>query len=890
MMAGSSVKSDGVRRLRLNVSAMLSNEVVSKFLVVVDEEAGMDQLIGKVQQTLKRNGIMSTLERVQNSFQAILPADEFLGDVCRDGEEIYVILRGEDGVLLQDRPSPRRQAAAAPPLPPAPPAGRAAPPPMPPDAAAGGNASGISLLAAPSGPHTFGVIGQGGNSQVLPVRAMVTLPPQVQDEDGSDSEDDSDCDEDRPPMAPIEDYPPMPIMPWKAAPGSERIPGPSEEFEHERMPYETMVVDHPHDPVQLKSYDNDWLVEGLTPRLREFILSRFQSDLITEPKYVPSIGKFVGAKFLQASGSFVSVFMRPQTAISSDPNATMPVHYNIAKADLFSFQRKCESQIDALQKHQELFRGSLRALKALIVKGMAETDVVQTMLPHEYKAFQEVEGVMLEAERPILPITNRCQHPVIIVDTSGAVGQHLMYVKAALKRVLHSHMSGKASFQLIRFTASTGEPRLWAQEMMRPTEAALQAAEDWIEALVPANRSHLVNSVRFALAHQDCDEIYIISSATADSRSAQHEAVLTSLRNANAREVAINTIGVEPEPEAEVLLRNISESNHGDFTLKSFRNQGIGKPNAIPSADSRWTSWRTNLVNEKSKQVTDDFKKQSMAIGSQIKIIEVMNREEAKKEAAWHEEWRCAQRLLAAQKDPRQAAPDRDMVKELEARTSRTLSARVGGGFLYKSDEVNIGMEKLFEHKSAVPWTQHSETLAVGPKVPLPDAGLARMAKLPPGPDQLPLSQAQEAERCYTGRSAASRGSTQATQKRLSSGAGSNPWTSQFERTHRPVARKAGGGGGRTGRGASNSARRSTSADRAAGTRPRSASPSRNTGSRVRSKTPPAQVERRRQPQQAGYQQRRREEQGPAPPPPPPPPPPEPPMPQHPVLERRWSF
>ena len=38
---------------------------------------------------------------------------------------------------------------------------------------------------------------------------------------------------------------------------------------------------------------------------------------------VPSIGKYVGAKFLQTCGAFVSVFMRPQTALKSDPSATM---------------------------------------------------------------------------------------------------------------------------------------------------------------------------------------------------------------------------------------------------------------------------------------------------------------------------------------------------------------------------------------------------------------------------------------------------------------------------------------------------------------------------------------------------------------------------------------
>lgn len=53
-----------------------------------------------------------------------------------------------------------------------------------------------------------------------------------------------------------------------------------------------------------------------------------------------SIGKFVGAKFLQSSGAFVSVFMRPQTSLKSDGAATLPVHYNIPRSELSMFQRQ----------------------------------------------------------------------------------------------------------------------------------------------------------------------------------------------------------------------------------------------------------------------------------------------------------------------------------------------------------------------------------------------------------------------------------------------------------------------------------------------------------------------------------------------------------------------
>ena len=72
-------------------------------------------------------------------------------------------------------------------------------------------------------------------------------------------------------------------------------------------------------------------------------------------------------------------------------------------------------------------------------------------------------------------------------------------LQAGLKRALHAHLGGKESFQLIRFGLK-GEPRLWAQDLMAPSETALQAAEEWIDQLRPAERSNLVEAVRFAMA------------------------------------------------------------------------------------------------------------------------------------------------------------------------------------------------------------------------------------------------------------------------------------------------------------------------------------------------------------------------------------------------------
>jgi len=224
-------------------------------------------------------------------------------------------------------------------------------------------------------------------------------------------------------------------------------------------------------------YDSDWLVESLTPKLREFVLDHFQENFITEPKFVPSINKYVGARVYQESGSFISLFMRPQTVVGSDPSATMPVHYHIAKLDLLTFQRKAESNLDIIQGHLELFASTLRSLRSLITKGYTETDQINVMLPHSYSALDKSGFTVCY---PLFPRLDGI-HLMMVIDTSGAAGRHLQYVKAELNRALKAHMGTKASFQLVKF--ADGEPHLWAEEMMVPSEDSLRSASDWIDAL-----------------------------------------------------------------------------------------------------------------------------------------------------------------------------------------------------------------------------------------------------------------------------------------------------------------------------------------------------------------------------------------------------------------------
>jgi len=777
--------------MRLNVNALVDEQVVGKFLIVVAEEAGIDQLVEKLQRTLQRGGLSSSVERVLNSLKAVLPLDEALGDMLRDGEEIYVVLRNQDGQLRSD-----------------------------------------SQVQLPS----IGYSGERAHPIVVQCAPAATVPVTVELSKGHlpQFQDDSDDEEDKAPKeAP---YPPPPALMPSVYGSTQHVPGPSENFEREKYPYDVVQVDHPCDPIQPLTYDNDWLVESLTPNLREFVLEHFHEEFITEPKYVSSIGKFVGPRFYQASGSFISIFMRPQTAIGSDPSNTMPVHYNIAKSDLLTFQRKAESHINKAQQHMELFGATMQGLHNLLQKGMSETDHINEMLPHSYDAMEEVEGAMMEADRPLFPQIAGA-NPIIIIDTSGGVGEHLTFVKSALKRALHVHMFGKNSFQLVRFQASGGEPRLWMQHMVPATDDSLNSAETWIENLVPVTSARLTNGLRYALAHQECDVVYILSSG--DVCRTQHEALLGHIRHINNREVPIHTVGVDPTHLGELLLRNISESNHGDTLLKSFKD-GTNTP-AYCADDTKWTSWRTNLVNEKSKQLSDSFKKPKMSIGSQIRIIEVMQREEKQKEDSWREEWKCTQRLLLSSETRKNSLiMERDAVKEIERRNARTMSARVGGGFMYATEELNVGLEHLFEHQSAVPWTANSDTAATGPRVPSGGAGQARAAKFPPSREMLPESVLPMPERRVRPRSSSFLSSQQGYRRAPGSNAAGNPWSATLDRTKRypggspagtgtPKARKHAGGGRAPSPGGG---MRTASADRAAGDRqgPRDPSPKPSVG------------------------------------------------------------
>merc|ERR1712061_177186 len=109
-----------------------------------------------------------------------------------------------------------------------------------------------------------------------------------------------------------------------------------------------------------------------------------------------------------------------------------------------------------------------------------------------------------------------------------------------------------------------------------------------------------------------------------------------------------------------------------------------------------------------------------------------MQQEEKHKRGCWHAEWKCAERLLFAQGDQTAIEHDQDMVRKFESKTAHTLSTPVGGGYVYQTCQRKLGLEELFEHKSALPWTASSDTMAIGQKGLAFDSSQARIPKFPP--------------------------------------------------------------------------------------------------------------------------------------------------------------
>merc|ERR1719456_214499 len=99
--------------------------------------------------------------------------------------------------------------------------------------------------------------------------------------------------------------------------------------------------------------------------------------------------------------------------------------------------------------------------------------------------------------------------------------------------------------------------------------------------------------------------------------------------------VKVHAVGLVCDHQGEILLRQISESNNGDFVIKKFHRPGDAERASGP--EKGHPDWRNELVNETSQKMTRDFQQQKFSLGGQLKIVEVMTREVSGRQQGWRD-------------------------------------------------------------------------------------------------------------------------------------------------------------------------------------------------------------------------------------------------------------
>jgi len=392
-------------------------------------------------------------------------------------------------------------------------------------------------------------------------------------------------------------------------------PGPSEAFEDDLK--EPLSKSQNQLACTLPAPSCDWSVENLTPKLREFISTRFKEAHI------------VGAGEL--GHNFISVTMRPHARVGAAP-PTVPIHYSIARVDVIEFERLSVRSLEETRNRMDYFQRCRQALTSLVDQGARESELTSNMLPYKYRQDGEFEGLLSETDSQTFGQVEGFR-PMVLVDTSGAVGHSLVYIKQALKRMMYSFMVAKSKFNLVKFS-SQGRATQWAAEMVPPTAQVLREAEEWLEAMKKTpGQPNFLDGIRLCVAPPDADSIFVLTSSF--PKRCDVDYTLRTIRQMNIRDLPVHVIGVDCEPKAELELRRLAEENHGSFRQKRF--DGISTvQSAVPSR----TAWRPGQGGGSGGG------SEKLSIGGQLSILEVMVDEQQRQKIDWLEEQKCANRLL----------------------------------------------------------------------------------------------------------------------------------------------------------------------------------------------------------------------------------------------------
>jgi hypothetical protein len=375
-----------------------------------------------------------------------------------------------------------------------------------------------------------------------------------------------------------------------------QLPGPAELFEEDLQ--ETR-------PLPALVQKSDWCVEGLTPKLREYIYTRFrEADVAADPR-----------------DTYISVMMKPQ-ARPGQASAPTPLHYNLARVDVMEFEKLCKQQVSCARLALDNFQRCQEVLNDLVDRGKAFSDYAPTLLPYKYRNGNQMwlndvhDGSFGQTE---------AFRPVILIDTSGMSGKVASFLRVSLKRMLYSWITGKSKFNLVAFSMQ-GHAAVWGEGMISPTAEALREAEAWIDALKPVRVANMLDGIQLSLSPADVDAVYMLTAGF--SKRSDVGYILRGIRSLNIREVPINVIGIDCDDKASLDLRHLAEENHGSFRNKSFAES---KPSTAASKAPRW-------------QLPDTATQ--MTIGGQLNIFEIMLEEKNRQLSDWLDEQKCANRLL----------------------------------------------------------------------------------------------------------------------------------------------------------------------------------------------------------------------------------------------------
>mmetsp|Transcript_96199 Transcript_96199/g.152171 ORF Transcript_96199/g.152171 Transcript_96199/m.152171 type:complete len:674 (+) Transcript_96199:27-2048(+) len=407
------------------------------------------------------------------------------------------------------------------------------------------------------------------------------------------------------------------------------IPGPAEVLEEDLLD----ALGDKDAPLRTWVPTNtDWTVEGLTPKLKEYISTRFRE---------------VNISAADPGQTFISVSMCPR----SRAGRAQPVNYSIARIDVIEFERMCEEKVQEMRSRADHLSRCQKVLQALLDKGASDAEYAPNMLPYRFRTDEKIADLRAEADLPTFGHVEGFR-PTILVDTSSGVGESLAFIRHALKRMLYSFIVAKSKFNFLKFS-SHGRPVAWANELVPPTAQVLREAEEFLDNLRPVKPGRMVNlleGISLALSDPEVDSVFILTSGLVGKYNI--EAVARAVREHNIRAIPLHIIGIDCSYEAEFELRRIADDNHGSFRHKRFSAQLTGSMNKA--------SLEGGLVDcEGDARLT---------ISAQLSIIQIMIEEQERREVDWLEEQKCSNRLLFSSAS-QQAVPGVEDAAELYRRS-----------------------------------------------------------------------------------------------------------------------------------------------------------------------------------------------------------------------------